>query len=723
MATGVAKRETGSSRRGHNKPDQLLVRPHQSSRKRRRSTKDDDEDEETTAHRRKSPRIQEILNEQHQEHLQRVKSKPSRRSPRLQEIQDVNGQRTARGRQMRSSPKPIKTQQYSRQRQAVEQYHSPKEKDEGQPTVSLTNLGAQKSTKRRRRVNDRDELNHDAKRPRHRLAQRTESRTAPDKENFIENWLDESCRSRRASTENETRLPGVSTNMPRKPAPVLPSPANSSESTISTSRKSEKSAASVHDTDYRQSLRYRNIYIERGNPPAELMRRAHRIISRSRISPEMDDAAIEELKQISRRLQDEAEDKIIKQLVPDIIPSMKKIPNQRLEMNSDQPWFNSVPVPLDASILTNPLPLPKPKPDLVFGYSEAAFTRNQLGTIDLLVDDQFGRSYAVPDQKIRFPFLDIEFKSQAKNGTHYIATNQAAGAGTIALNGNMELIQRSFGMGKFDYDEPQYFSVTMDHELARINVHWLKAPGEGGGQYSFHVEGLSKHLLDDANGIRAVTRAIKNILDHGADTRLRTLCSALDAYRETVIRNREAGNAQRMQGHEVPSQPQTNQQARRRAPPPDPRVEGGASYEKEDRISRPSDEPVEHLQTERRPGSDAAIEEVETPKRTRRHAPQEAAAKNTKPGAVNRPNKRVASLESEQGSPSSIARTRQTRSSTKPPPAEVVATRAVWKQQPGWTFELDEQRVFLPDTKWHRGIRNRRAAWTNCELNVWCYDS
>jgi hypothetical protein len=456
------------------------------------------------------------------------------------------------------------------------------------------------TAKRRRRVNDGDESVHNAKRPRHRLAQCTESRIAPNKENFIENWVDESCWSRRVSTENEAQLPEVSADMSRKLIPVLPSPRNSFESTISTSRKSEGSAASVHDTDYRQSLRYRNIFIERENPPPELIRKAQRIVSRSRTSPEMDDAAIEEVKQTSRRLQDEAEDKIIKQLVPDIIPSMKKIPDQRLEMNADQPWFNSVPVPLNSNVLTTPLPLPKPKPDLAFGYSQAAFSEKQLMTIDLLVDDQFGQSYAVPDQKIRFPFLEIEFKSQAKNGTHYIATNQAAGAGAIALNGNMDLMQRSFGMENFDYDEPQYFSVTMDHELARINVHWLRAPRSEGGQHSFHVEGLSQHLLRDANGIRAVSRAIKNILDYGTDTWPRTLCSAPDVYREMVVRNREAANAQRKQGHGVLPDPQPERRTRGRLPPPDSRG-GGASHEKEDRISRPSDQPVEPLQTERRP--------------------------------------------------------------------------------------------------------------------------
>ncbi|EXJ89325.1 hypothetical protein A1O3_02392 [Capronia epimyces CBS 606.96] len=263
----------------------------------------------------------------------------------------------------------------------------------------------------------------------------------------------------------------------------------------------------------------------------------------------MDDATIQELKEKSRKLQNENEDAIINQLARHIIPAIAKLPDQRLEMNSKQTWFDSVPIPLNASVLTTPLPLPLPKPDLAFGYSARAFTPNQLGAIDLLIDDQSGKSYAVPDQMVHFPFLQIEFKSQAKNGTHYIATNQAAGTGAIALNGYIDLIQRSYGLENFDYEvplEPLYFSISMDHELARINVHWLKAPAEG-GQHSFHVEGLSQHLLRDPNGIRALSQAIKNTLDSGAGARLQALCKALDVYRETVVRNRNAANVQREQ--------------------------------------------------------------------------------------------------------------------------------------------------------------------------------
>ncbi len=133
--------------------------------------------------------------------------------------------------------------------------------------------------------------------------------------------------------------------------------------------------------------------------------------------------------------------------------------------------------------------------------------------IDLLTD-QSGRSYAVPDKMLRFPFLDIEFKSQAKKGTHYVATNQVAIAGSIILNSHLELTRRGLGIEDLDYNEPHFFSLSMDHQLACLNVHWL-GTGAKDGQINFHVEGLSKHLLDDIDGLRAVRQAVKNILDYG----------------------------------------------------------------------------------------------------------------------------------------------------------------------------------------------------------------
>lgn len=356
--------------------------------------------------------------------------------------------------------------------------------------------------------------------------------------------------------------------MPRQRAHVLPSPGGSLTAAGSySSRKSEKPTASVEDTNYRHSLGLRNIYIQTEDPPLELMHRAREIISLERASPEMDDCTAQKLRDITRRVEDESEDEIIRQLAPHVIPAINTVPDGRLARNSNQLWYNSVPVPLDPKVLIQPLPLPLPKPNLAFGYSQAAFNKEQLTTIDLLVDDQFGCSFAVPDQKLLFPFLAVEFKSQAENGTLYVATNQVASAGAIAMNANMKLQSRSFGLDSFDFDEPQFFSVTLDNILARVNVHWIRNRTDG-EPHSFHLEKLSTHLLDDAHGVRSLRRAIKNILDYGSDIRLPQLCAALHAYREAVIAKRETATTDKNPGDEAqsnaqPEQPRRSKRAQR----------------------------------------------------------------------------------------------------------------------------------------------------------------
>lgn len=377
--------------------------------------------------------------------------------------------------------------------------------------------------------------------------------------------------------------------MPRQGgADVLPSPGDSFTSAGASSKKSDRSTASVNDPNYRDSLRRRNIFIEAEDPPLELMLRARRIISRERTSPEMDESTAQKLRNTIRKVQNEGEDEMIRQLAPSIIPAIDILPDHRLARNSNQVWSNAIPVALNSKVLIRPLPLPKPKPDLAFGYSQSAFNEEQLATIDLLVDDHFGCSYAIPDQKLRFPFFNVEFKSQAKNGTLYVATNQVAGAGAIVMNANLELISRSFGLESFDFDQPQFFSVTMDHKMACVNVHWIRDQTDE-GQYSFHLEELSQHLLKDANGVRALRRAIKNILDHGSDTRLEHLCDALDAYRKAIIAEREAATTQKshenaIQAHAQPKRPRQSKRAQR---PPHNKAEKMVDGTHEESQTRP----------------------------------------------------------------------------------------------------------------------------------------
>lgn len=322
----------------------------------------------------------------------------------------------------------------------------------------------------------------------------------------------------------------------------LPSPDDSGASAAFTlsSNQSDKSSASVKDTDYRKSLGYRNIYIDRKKPPTGLMRRAKEIVTGSRSSPEVDEAAAEEVKEISRELETKNEEDIIQQLAPSVIPGMNGVPDRILASCADQQWTNFVPVPLKPSVTTSPppLPLPKPKPDKAFGYSDRAFTENQLDTVRFLTDP-LGRSYATPDKGLLFPFLDDEFKSQGKGGSHVIATNQAAGAGAVAMIGLVELTRRGLGLNTIDYDEPQFFSLSVDHSTVHVYVHWLSVGAED-GQFSFHMEELSLHYLRDLDGLRTVHRTVKNILDWGRKERLQTIRKLLDAYREKFQTERAA---------------------------------------------------------------------------------------------------------------------------------------------------------------------------------------
>jgi hypothetical protein len=107
----------------------------------------------------------------------------------------------------------------------------------------------------------------------------------------------------------------------------------------------------------------------------------------------------------------------------------------------------------------------------------------------------------------------------------------------------------------------------MDYELARINVHWIRVPTDG-GQCSFHVEGFSQHLLRDANGLKTVIRAIKNILDYGTDTRLQKFCEALNAYRKKFIAEKEAAASEKDQNYkaQIKSQPERRRSRRIQLP-------------------------------------------------------------------------------------------------------------------------------------------------------------
>jgi hypothetical protein len=166
------------------------------------------------------------------------------------------------------------------------------------------------------------------------------------------------------------------------------------------------------------------------------------MVFRQRESPELDDTAIQQLMDTLRDLQNKGKEEIRIKLGAHIIPGYSKSSDKRLEVVHGQLWNKAVPVPPDQNALEPPLPLPNLKPDTTFAYSKVAFNRSQLATMNLLLRNPNGPSFASPYQDLRFPFAVIEYKSQAKDGSVRVVTNQAAGAGAVASNGFLELMSR-----------------------------------------------------------------------------------------------------------------------------------------------------------------------------------------------------------------------------------------------------------------------------------------
>ena len=105
-----------------------------------------------------------------------------------------------------------------------------------------------------------------------------------------------------------------------------------------------------------------------------------------------------------------------------------------------------------------------------------------------------------------FLFFAIEFKAQATGGTHFIATNQVANAGAVAMAGTLQFVRKSSAEEKIDFDEPQFFSISIDNVMAFINVHWLSRDAKN-GTFCFHMKHLQSYLLD-VDGLKAVDRAL-----------------------------------------------------------------------------------------------------------------------------------------------------------------------------------------------------------------------
>lgn len=294
----------------------------------------------------------------------------------------------------------------------------------------------------------------------------------------------------------------------------------------------------VGSSKYRELLGKYNIHITDGDPPPKVVEAAMEIISPPKSSFEMDDATAGELRLKLQSLVSKNEDVFVRQMGPRLFPAMDNVPDPTLGAETNDLWDQTVSIPLDPVPLQIPAPLRRPRPDLVFGYSEAAFDTNQLMAIEHLVGEP-NQNYAKPVKTLGFPFLQIEFKSCSTGGDLYAAENQVASAGAIAMNGLLELYRRIPEEADLDIDKPQYFSLAISQRYVSVNVHWLDHSAKN-NSVCFNMGPISHYGMTDLEGVKKVHQTVKNILDYGFRKRLPEIRTALDIYKQKVVLERES---------------------------------------------------------------------------------------------------------------------------------------------------------------------------------------
>ena len=352
-----------------------------------------------------------------------------------------------------------------------------------------------------------------------------------------------------------------------------------------------KSANGVRAPRFRFFLEKRNIFVNDTKTSTELLKQVTEIMTDKESSSGLDDTLAKKLADQEWNLESSNETKLISHLVRPLIPDTTEAPYLSLTSDENKEWSISVPVPVYPSTVAKIPRLPRPKPDFVFGYSKTAFNASQF-EVSRLLETESGNDYGMPDGNTMFPFLVLECKSQATGGTHFVATNQAATAGAVAMKGVLELALRIPAEGNIDFGEPMFFSITIDHLFACINVHWLSKVAES-GPYCFHMSRILRYVLD-VDGLKAVNRAIKNILHYGANERLTKIRGQLDMYaqkvKETVPLD-EGNSASNLPSEELQNQmqprkrktrKQTQQSKRRRSAKGDAGNGGKVGEESED---------------------------------------------------------------------------------------------------------------------------------------------
>ncbi|KAF7534765.1 hypothetical protein G7054_g5961 [Neopestalotiopsis clavispora] len=190
-----------------------------------------------------------------------------------------------------------------------------------------------------------------------------------------------------------------------------------------------------------------------------------------------------------------------------------------LEETFYEGWNNSI-----------PLTGARPQPDYSVGFNKAAFTSLQLTRLSPFVlgipGGSTDRSYFMATNKMFFPFLACEVKSEMRGGL-ITAGRQNAHSMTLAVRGILAL----FRLVKRDHElnrEILAFSISHDSEMALIYGHYGTIDEDGKVRYYRHKIANFDFLAHDGRDRWKAYQFTKNVYDVWMPTHLGRIRAVID---------------------------------------------------------------------------------------------------------------------------------------------------------------------------------------------------
>ncbi len=156
-----------------------------------------------------------------------------------------------------------------------------------------------------------------------------------------------------------------------------------------------------------------------------------------------------------------------------------------------------------------------PIPDLLFGYTVAAFGQQQQ---DQLMS--MGTAAMANNANMVYPFLVVEFKG---DGPLWAATNQCAGGSASCVKIAEQLNGQLSQYEGVPPVESAAFSIAMNGTEARLYITWKH------NDTDYYMRKICSFLLQQPHQHLEFRKHVKNIIDWGRGARLEGIREALDS--------------------------------------------------------------------------------------------------------------------------------------------------------------------------------------------------